>query len=310
MAVPGSNPRFIEKAATSPADILLFDLEDAVAPDEKERARRTVIAALNDIDWGSRTLSVRINGLDTPYMYRDVIDIAEQAGDRLDLMMIPKVGTGVDVASIDVLLTQVEMAMRRTRPIGLELLIETALGLENIGTIAAASTRTESLHFGSGDFAASTGARTTSIGGSHPAYHVLTDPDVSGERHAHWNDLWHFAQARLVVAARAHGLRPVDGPFADFRDEAGLRAAAGRAAVLGCDGKWAIHPAQIDVLNEIFTPGAADVERARRILAAMAQATAEGTGAVALDGRMIDVASIRQAEVIVAKAESIAASGR
>ncbi len=159
------------------ADIVMFDLEDAVAPDEKEQARATVIEAINGLDWGTRTLSVRINGLDTPWMYRDLIELAERAGDRLDLMMIPKVGTAADVYTVDVLLTQIEAAKRRTRRIGLELLIESALGMQNVEAIAASSPRIESLHLGPGDYAASTGARTLSIGGPHPGYAVLTDAD-------------------------------------------------------------------------------------------------------------------------------------
>lgn len=309
LAVPGSSRRFIEKARALAADVVMFDLEDAVAPDEKEQARRNVIEAINDLDWGARTLSVRINGLDTPWMYRDVIDVAEQAGGRLDLMMLPKVGTAADVYTLDVLLTQIEQAKRRRRRIGIELLIESALGMRNAAAIAAASRRAESLHLGPGDYAASVGARTLSIGGPHPGYAVLTDAGPDGARARHWNDMWHYPLANLIVAARAAGLRPIDGPFADFRDEAGLSAAATRAAVLGCDGKWVIHPDQITIVNALFTPSADEVARARRILEAMREAERAGAGAVTLDGRMIDVASIRQAETLVGKADAIAAAG-
>lgn len=307
LAVPGSSLRFLEKATKAPADVILFDLEDAVAPDEKAQARKNVIAAINDMDWGDRTLSVRINGLDTPYMYRDVIEVAEGAGERLDLMMIPKVGTAADVYTVDVLLTQIEAAKGRNRRIGIEMLVESALGMQNIHEIARASTRNESLHLGSGDYAASTGMRTMTIGGPHPGYHVLTDADDSGERHEHWNDMWHYALSRMVVAARANGLRPIDGPYANFKDEAGFRAAAGRVAVLGCEGKWAIHPNQLELANEIFSPSEKEVTKAQRILDAMAEAQKAGTGAVTLDGRMIDIASLRQAETLVRKAEAIAA---
>ncbi len=268
LTVPGSNPRFLEKAAESPADVVLLDLEDAVAPDDKERARGNVIAALNDLDWGGRTVSVRINGLDTHYMYRDLVDVVEQAGSRLDLVMIPKVGTAADVYAVDMLVTQIEQAMGHTKRIGLELLIETALGMENVHEIAAASGRNESLHFGSADFAASTRARTTNIGGPNPDYHILTDPDNRGRRDTHWGDAWHYATARLVVAARAHGLRPIDGPFGDIGDGEGFRAQALRAAALGCEGKWAIHPSQVEPANEVFTPGKEEVAKARRILEA------------------------------------------
>lgn len=308
LAVPGSSRKFIDKARTLGADIIMFDLEDAVAPEEKEQARATVIEAINSLDWGARTLSVRINGLDTPWMYRDLIEVAEHAGDRVDLIMVPKVGTPGDVYTVDVLLTQIETAKQRSRRIGIELLIESALGMQNVEAIAAASPRIESLHLGSGDYAASIGARTLSIGGPHPGYSVLTDADVGGHRQSHWNDMWHYAHSRLVVAARANGLRPVDGPFANFRDEQGFAAAAMRVAVLGFEGKWVIHPSQIEAGNRVFTPSAEEVGKARRILAAMADARAKGMGAVTLDGRMIDVASIRQAETLVRKADAIAAA--
>jgi malyl-CoA/(S)-citramalyl-CoA lyase len=306
LAVPGSSLRFIEKARSIPADIIMFDLEDAVALDEKEQARTNVVEAIHDLDWGERTLSVRINGLDTPFMYRDLIEVVEQAGDRLDLIMLPKAGTPGDVYTIDVLLTQIEAAKRRTKRIGIELLIESALGMQNVEAIAAASTRIESLHFGSGDFAASIGARTLSIGGPSPGYRVLADPDESGARVAYWSDMWHYPMARMVVAARAHGLRPIDGPFADFRDVDGFKSAATRSAVLGCDGKWVIHPSQVELANTIYTPSDEEIVRARRVLAAMQEAQRSGVGAVTLDGRMIDVASIRQAEAIVRKADAIA----
>ena len=307
LAVPGSQPNMFEKAAESEADVIFLDLEDAVAPDEKAEARRNIIRALNEIDWGSKTMSVRINGLDTHYMYRDVVDVVEQAGERLDLIMIPKVGTAADVYAVDMLVTQIEDAKGYKKPIGFEHIIETALGMQNINEIAAASKRNESLHFGVADYAASTRARTTIIGGVNPDYAVLTDPDEHGGRQRHWGDMWHYAIAKMVVAARANGLRPIDGPFGDFSDPDGYKAAAYRAAVLGCEGKWAIHPSQIALANEVMSPSAAEVDRAQRILDAMAQAEAEGKGAVSLDGRLIDYASIRQAEVLVAKARQIAA---
>ena len=307
LAIPGSQPQMFEKAAQSAVDVIFLDLEDAVAPDEKAQARKNIIAALNDVDWGRKTMSVRINGLDTHYMYRDVVDILEQAGERLDLIMVPKVGTAADVYAVDMLVTQVEDAMGLKKRIGFEHIIETALGMQNVSDIAAASKRNESLHFGVADYAASTRARTTIIGGVNPDYSVLTDPDRSGDRQTHWGDMWHYALARMVVAARANGLRPIDGPFGDFKDPDGYKAAAKRAAVLGCEGKWAIHPSQIDLANEVMSPSEEEVEKARRILAAMAEAEAAGKGAVSLDGRLIDYASIRQAEVLVDKARQIAA---
>ncbi len=309
LAVPGSQPQFFEKAAKGAADIVFLDLEDAVAPDEKAKARGNVIAALNEVDWRQKTLSLRINGLDTHYMYRDVVDVLEQAPGKLDLIMIPKVGTAADVYALDMLVTQIETATGARKRLGFELIIETALGMQNVHRIAAASKRIESLHFGVADYAASTRARTTNIGGANPDYAVLTDRDETGQRQTHWGDMWHYALARMVVAARANGARPIDGPFGDFSDAEGYRAAARRAAVLGCEGKWAIHPSQVALANELFTPSAKEVERARRILAAMEQARREGKGAVALDGRLLDNASIRQAEVLVKKAAAIAGGG-
>jgi len=306
LAVPGSSPKFFEKAATGKADVVFLDLEDAVAPDDKPQARKNIIEAINDIDWGDKTLSVRINGLDTHYMYRDVVDVIEQTGDRLDLIMIPKVGTASDVYAVDMLVTQVEAAMGKKKHIGFELIIETALGMMNVHEIAGASKRLESLHFGVADYAASTKARTTQIGGPNPDYAVLTDKDESGNREVHWGDMWHYAIARMVVAARAHGLRPIDGPFGDFSDPDGFKAHAKRASVLGCEGKWAIHPSQTDLANEVYSPAEKEVSKARRILEAMAQAQKEGKGAVALDGRLIDIASIKQAEALVKQAEFIA----
>jgi malyl-CoA/(S)-citramalyl-CoA lyase len=306
LAVPGSQPQLFEKAAKSAADVVFLDLEDAVAPDDKVQARKNVIQALRDIDWGSKTMSVRINGLDTHYMYRDVVDVIEQGGERLDLIMIPKVGTPADVYAVDMLMTQCEEAVKRKKRIGLELIIETALGMQNINEIAGASKRLESLHFGVADYAASTRARTTVIGGPNKMYGVLTDKDGDRPRDFHWGDMWHYAIARMVVAARANGLRPLDGPFGDFSDPEGFKAQAYRAAVLGCEGKWAIHPSQVALANEVYSPSEAEVTRAQRILEAMAQAQREGKGAVALDGRLIDIASIRQAEVLVAKAKQVA----
>ena len=309
LAVPGTSPEFFEKAAKSEADVIFLDLEDAVAPDKKDEARKNVVQAIGDIDWGAKTLSVRINGLDTPFMYRDVIDLVERASDRLDLIMVPKVGTASDVYAVDMLLTQVEDAMGRAKRIGFEHIIETALGMANVDAIAAASGRNESLHFGVADYAASTRARTTMIGGPNPDYGVLTGGADDTDRAYHWGDMWHYAIARLVVAARANGLRPVDGPFGDFSDKEGFKAQAHRAATLGCEGKWAIHPSQVALANEVYTPPEKEVTKAKRILEAMDQAKKDGKGAVTLDGRLIDIASIKQAESLVKQAEQIAGKG-
>ena len=307
LAVPGSNPGMFEKAAQSAADIVFLDLEDAVAPDDKPQARRNIIQGLNELDWGAKTMMIRINGLDTHYMYRDVVDIVE-ACPRLDMILIPKVGVAADVYAIDMLVTQIENAKGRTKRIGFEVLIETALGMANVEAIAQSSKRLEAMSFGVADYAASTRARTTVIGGVNRESVVLTDPDEHGQRQSFWTDPWHAAQTRMLVACRAYGLRPIDGPFGDFSDPEGFRAAARRAAVLGYEGKWAIHPSQVALANEVFTPTEAEVTKARRIKEAMAQAAKDGKGAVSLDGRLIDIASIRMAEALLAKAEAIASA--
>ena len=304
LAVPGSNPAMFEKAANSAADIVFLDVEDAVAPDDKAQARKNIIQGLNDIDWGRKTMMVRINGLDTHYMYRDVVDIVE-ACPRLDMILIPKVGTAADVYAIDMMVTQIETAMGRTKRIGFEVLIETALGMANVEAIAQSSKRLEAMSFGVADYAASTRARTTVIGGVNKDSGVLTDRDADGNREYFWTDPWHAAQTRMMVACRAYGLRPIDGPFGDFSDTDGYLSAANRAAVLGYEGKWAIHPSQIELANQVYTPSEAEVTRAKRIMQAMDEAAKAGKGAVSLDGRMIDIASIRMAEALLAKADQI-----
>lgn len=303
--VPGVRPALFEKAAAGDADVICLDLEDSVAPADKPQARASIIQALKTQNFGAKSISVRINGLDTAWCYRDVIDIVEQAGERLDLIMIPKVGVAADVYAIDMLITQAEMAVGRKKPIKLEVIIESVMGLDNVDAIAGASKRLESLHFGSADYAASAGMRTTNIGGPNKDYVVLTDKDANGKRDTHWPDLWHYATFRIVAAARAHGLRPIDGPFGDYSDEAGFLAQARRTAVLGCEGKWAIHPSQVALANQVFTPPADEVARADAILAAMKEGTEKGMGAVSLGGKLIDLASIRQAEVIVRQMKMI-----
>ncbi len=309
LAVPASNPKMIEKASASAADVIFLDLEDSVAPDDKPRARKNVIAALNDLDWGGRTLSLRVNGLDTQYTYRDVIEVVE-ACPRLDLLFLPKVGVAADVYALDVLVTQIELAHARSKRIGFEVLIETALGLCNVEAIAQSSRRLEAMCFGSGDFAASTGARTTTIGALNPDYGVLAEADDAGKRAYFQADPWHAAQARIVTACRAYGLRPIDGPYSDFNDGDGFRASSKRAAALGFEGRMVIHPSQIAGANEIFSPAPDEIARAHRIVAALAQAAREGKGAVSLDGRMIDIANIRMAQHLLQKAEAITAAKR
>ncbi len=294
LAVPGSQPALFQKALATEADYVFLDLEDAVAPADQEPARAHVITGLLDHDWRGRgkTICVRINAIDTQYMYRDLVDVVEHAGHRLDVVLVPKVGVPGDVYLVDALLTQIEAARKLPHRIGIEVLIETALGLANVEGIAQASRRLEAMHFGVADLAASLRARTVSIGGLNPDYP---------------GDQWHAALTRLVTACRAYGLRPIDGPFGAFKDPDGFRAAARRAAALGCEGKWAIHPSQVPLANEIFTPPAAEVAQARRILDALADAARTGRGAAQLDGRMIDAASARMAQHIVDNAAVIAA---
>ena len=292
LAVPGSNPALFAKAAASDVDYVFLDLEDAVAPGDKEQARRNVIEGLRDIDWRGlgKTISVRINGIDTHYMYRDVVDVVEQAGEHLDTILIPKVGVAADVYMVDAMVSQIEEAMGLTNPIGIEVLIETTLGMANVEAIATSSPRLEAMHFGVADYAASCRARTTNIGGLNPNYP---------------GDQWHEGLSRMLVACRAYGIRPIDGPFGDFNDPDGYMEGARRAAALGYEGKWAIHPSQIGLANEVFSPPDEEVDRAHRILAALSEAAAEGRGAAQLEGRMIDAASARMAENVVAQAAAI-----
>ena len=297
---PGSNTKLFPKMAASAADVINLDLEDSVAPSDKEAARANVIAAISDHDWGNKTLSVRINGLDTPYWYRDVVDLLEQAGERLDQIMIPKVGCAGDIYAVDALVSAIEAAKGRTKPIGFEVIIESAAGLAHVEEIAAASPRMQAMSLGAADFAASMGMQTTGIGGTQENYYML-----HGETR-HYSDPWHWAQTAIVAACRTHGLLPVDGPFGDFSDDEGYRAQARRSATLGMVGKWAIHPKQIALANEVFTPSEAAVTEAREILAAMEEAKASGAGATVYKGRLVDIASIKQAEVIVRQAEMIA----
>jgi len=298
---PGSRPALFDKMAASAADVVNLDLEDSVAPADKPAARANIIAAISGVDWGRKTLSVRIHGLDTPFWYRDVVDLLEQAGDRLDQIMIPKVGCAADIYAVDALVTAVERARGRSRPIAFEVIIESAAGISHVDEIASASPRLVAMSLGAADFAASMGMQTTGIGGTQDNYYMLR------EGAKYWPDPWHWAQAAIVAACRTHGLLPVDGPFGDFADDEGFRAQALRSATLGMVGKWAIHPKQVALANEVFTPSAAAVAEAREILAAMAAATARGEGATVYKGRLVDIASIRQAEVIVRQSEMIGA---
>jgi len=286
LAVPGSSPKMFEKALNSNADYIFLDLEDAVSPNDKISARQNVIKALKEINWKEKgkTISVRINSLDTHYMYSDLVEIAEQVGDKVDTILVPKAGTGSDVYMVDCLLTQIETNKKIKKKIGIECLIETALGMSNIKEIAKSSDRLEALHFGVADYAASLRARTVVIGGLNPDYP---------------GDQWHHGLSQLVMTCRAYGLRAIDGPFGDFKDPDGYVASAKRAAAIGIEGKWAIHPSQIDLANEVFSPPSSEVSKAKRILEELDKAAKAGKGAAQLDGRMIDAASARMAENIV-----------
>ena len=292
LAVPGSNTTMIDRALKSAADYVFLDCEDAVAPPEKEQARKNIIQALNDLDWkaAGKSVSVRINGLDTHYMYRDVVDICEQAGSKLDTILIPKVGVPADVYTVETIVSQIEVAKRLPHKIGTEALIETPLGMANVEAIASANSRLESMHFGVADYSAFNKARTVVIGGLNPDYP---------------GDQWHFPLSRMTVACRAFGLRPIDGPFGGIDDPEGYKAAARRGAALGMEGKWAIHPSQIELANEIYSPTAAEITRAERILVALKEAEAQGKGAASLDGKMIDAASEKMANNLLATAASI-----
>ncbi|PIE06817.1 MAG: CoA ester lyase [Rhodobacterales bacterium] len=296
---PGSRPQIFEKMAASAADVINLDLEDSVAPDDKETARKNIVEATHDIDWNTKYLSIRINGLDTPYWYKDVIELLENGSDRIDQIMIPMVGNAQDIYAVDALVTAVERARGRTKPISFEVIIETAAGIAHVEEIAAASPRMQGMSLGYADFAASMGMATTGIGGTQANYFMTHEGQTD------YADPWHYAVSAIVAACRAHGVLPVDGPFGDFSDDEGYIAHSKRAATLGMVGKWAIHPKQVKLANEVFTPSPEAVAEAREILAAMEEAKASGLGATTYKGKLIDIASMKQAEVIVRMAELI-----
>jgi len=296
LAVPGSNPAMFEKALASEADYIFLDLEDAVAPPEKVKARANVIEALNSLDWrgAGKTVSVRINGLDTHYMYTDVVEVMEQAGDKVDTLLVPKVGVPADLYMVDAMVSQIEDAKGYEKgKVGLEALIETSLGMANVEAIAQYPNRMEALHFGVADYAASLRSRTVVIGGLNPNYP---------------GDQWHASLTRMLVACRAYGLRAIDGPFGGIDDPEGYKDSARRAAALGYEGKWAIHPSQIALANEVFSPTSAEVEKAEATMIALKEAEEQGKGAASLNGKMIDAASERMAKNIIATNEAIKAA--
>jgi len=284
LSVPGHLKKMHGKAHESNADVIMLDLEDSVPVDEKVNARVQVIESLLQLNWEKKTVTVRINALDTPYAYRDLLDIAENAGHIIDAIVLPKVNHPADIYFADTLLNGIEMAQSRSSSIGVEASIETAEGLMRADAIVQASTRVKALVFGIADYSASIGARLVSISG-HGEHEEELYP---GHR-------WHFALSRMVMNAKAHGRMAIDAPFGNFKDNESLRRSAVMAGALGCDGKWAIHPAQIDIINEVFTPTQAEIALAAQVIEANAQAKKEGKGAVAVEGRMVDQATVRMA---------------
>ena len=293
LSVPGSSEKMMSKAVALPADEIMLDLEDGVALEEKEEARAKIIRSFMDYDWGGRVRAYRINGLDTPFAYKDIIDVVEQAGENIDVIVIPKVEKAGDIQFVDILLTQIELKLGLDKPIGLEASIETAMGMLNVKEIAFASPRLEALVFGIADYGASLTMPSGGISG-----HGDAEEQYPGHR-------WHFPLSRMVMAAKAAGLVAIDAPFGDFKDLAGLNKSCQIAASLGYDGKWAIHPAQLEIVNKTFTPSDDDINLARRILQSYKKAEAAGEGATALDGKMVDGGSIRLARVTYEKARRL-----
>ncbi|MGI8856308.1 MAG: HpcH/HpaI aldolase/citrate lyase family protein [Thermomicrobiales bacterium] len=298
LLVPASNPGMIAKAAASDADAVCIDLEDAVAPSEKEASRAHVIHAFTHLDFGHSLRMFRMNALDTPFAYRDLIEVVEAAGDHLDLIMLPKADRPEDVYVVETLLTQIEMAKGFSNRIGIEAQIETALGCINVNAIAACSARVETLIYGPGDYAASLQMPMDVIG-------------VFDENDSHYpGHRWHAIMQSVVVAARAYGKRCMDGPYGAFRDMEGFEKACEIGRVMGFDGKWAIHPSQVEVLNRVFSLPESQVTWAQRVLDAYEAAMRAGQGAITVDGKMVDAASLRVARTIVEKSALAAARNR
>jgi malyl-CoA/(S)-citramalyl-CoA lyase len=304
LAVPATSPRFFAKAAASAADSLFLDLEDAVAPAQKDVARAQAIQALNGVDWGRKTVAVRVNGLDTPWALQDIVDVARHAP-RLDLILLPKAGSAFDVRFVDQILTLIERETGRSKRVGIEVLIETAKGVANVEEIAQSSERLEAMIFGVGDYTVDMRTYDHVFGRPSERYAVLTDADAAGQRQRHWNDQWHFAMARIATACRAWGLRPIDGPFTDFGDSEGYRACALRAKALGFEGKWAIHPTQIALANEAFSPSGQELAWAADIKALLERTTRDGQGAVGDKGVLIDMAHLKLADSLLQRQELI-----
>ena len=289
LSVPGSSEKMMTKAAAMGVDFVFLDLEDAVAPSEKRPARRKIIDALNGLDWGRTTRCVRVNDLTTEYAYEDIIEVVEGAGRNLDVIMLPKAMSAADVQFVDKLLSMMEKKLGLPHRIGIDVLIEEVEAMMNVEAIAASTPRLECLIFGMGDYSASQGVSMRDIGGSG----------------GYPGDIWHYQRQRLTIAERANKLDAVDGPFADFRSPETYREEARRAMILGMVGKWAIHPSQVALAQEVFSPIADDVARARDMMRAYEEALAQGLGAVQYEGKMIDIASVRIVRNLVQRADLI-----
>lgn len=298
LAVPATSTHFFEKAARGAADSIFLDLEDAIAPARKAQARTEAIRALNEIDWGLKLLSVRVNGLDTAWALEDIVDVARNCP-RLDLILLPKTSTAFDVKFVDQILTLIERETKRDKKIGIEVLIETAQGVANVEDIACSSSRLEAMVFGVGDYTVEMQTQDIVFGRPNSNYSVLSEKNQQGQRHPHVNDQWHFAMARIANACRANGLRPIDGPFTDFSDGEGFLSSAWRAKSLGFEGKWAIHPTQIDSANAVFSPSQSELDWAVRIVNLLEEVNFQGRGAVAENGVLIDMAHLKKANLIL-----------
>ena len=298
LAVPATSTHFFEKAAIGAADSIFLDLEDAIAPARKAQARTEAIRALNEIDWGVKLLSVRVNGLDTAWALEDIVDVARNCP-RLDMILLPKTSTAFDVKFVDQILTLIERETKRDKKIGIEVLIETAQGVANVEDIACSSSRLEAMVFGVGDYTVEMQTQDIVFGRPNADYSVLSEKDQQGQRHPHVNDQWHFAMARIANACRANGLRPIDGPFTDFSDVEGFLSSAWRAKSLGFEGKWAIHPSQIDSANAVFSPSQSELDWAVRIVNLLEEVNSQGRGAVAENGVLIDMAHFKKANLIL-----------
>lgn len=293
LSVPANREKMIKKAADLPADFIMLDLEDSVPAQEKEAARARVVTALKEQHWQGKVRACRINGMDTPFAYRDIIDVVEAAGDCLDVLVVPKVNEASEIKAIDYLLTQIEMRMSFSNNIGLDASIETAEGMLRVEQIAFSSDRLEALVFGVADYSASLSMSSKGLSG-----HGDAEDFYPGDR-------WHFPLSRLAMTAKAAGLAAIDAPYGNYKDMQGLRKSCIMSAGLGFDGKWAIHPDQLEVINEIFTPSEEDVKRSGLILEAYAEARKKGQGSLSIDGKMVDAASVRIAQVISAQWKAI-----